>query len=91
MVVNNQTTNKIMRRRFTGVVVSVNKSRTIHVLVASVKMNEKYRKQYKTAKKYPTHDEKQAAKLGDQVVIGECRPISKTKRWRLIKVVKSVK
>jgi small subunit ribosomal protein S17 len=75
-------------RTFTGEVVAVNEKKTIRVVVRTVKMNEKYRKQYTTAKKYPVHDEMNKAKVGDIVQFEECRPISKTKRWRLIAIVK---
>ena len=40
-------------------------------------------------KKYHVHDEHNAAKVGDQVTIVECRPLSRLKRWRLIAVVKA--
>lgn len=73
-------------RRFEGVVVSA-KDKTLSVVVTTVKMHPKYSKQYVTTKKYPTHDEKSAAKVGDRVLIEACRPMSKTKRWRLLKVL----
>jgi len=76
-----------IHRQFEGVVSSVAEDKTIHVVVKTVKMHQKYRKQYSTSKKYAVHDEKNQAETGDQVFFEECRPISKTKRWRLIKVV----
>ena len=80
-------TKKVMHRRFEGEVTSIKENKTIHVLVEEVKMHPKYRKQYTTTRKYAVHDEKNDAKLGDQVLFDECRPMSKTKRWRLVKVV----
>lgn len=77
------------KRQFEGSVVSTREDKTIHVLVETVKMHQKYRKQYTTGKKYAVHDEKQAAKEGDWVRFEECRPMSKTKRWRLTEVVKT--
>jgi len=76
---------KAIRRQFEGEVVSVGEDKTIHVLVKSIKMHPKYKKQYTTSKKYAVHDEKNEAKLGDKIVFEECRPLSKIKRWRLIK------
>ncbi len=82
------TENKSLNRCFEGVVVSVAEDKTIHVLVATKKLHPKYRKQYTTTRKYPVHDEKNEAKLDDKVIFEGCRPFSKTKRWRLVKIVK---
>jgi small subunit ribosomal protein S17 len=80
-----------LRRQFDGVVVNAGENKTIRVEVRSVKTNDKYKKQFSVVKKYPVHDESRAAKVGDVVCFEECRPLSKTKRWRLVKVTKSVK
>ena len=77
------------RRQFDGVVVSAIENKTIHVLVKSIKVNEKYQKQYTTSKKYAVHDDKNTAKKGDEVLFEECRPLSKTKRWRLVSINKN--
>jgi small subunit ribosomal protein S17 len=74
------------KRQFTGEVVSVNENKTIHVLVQTTKLHPKYQKQYTTGKKYAVHDEKNEAALGNTVVFEECRPLSKTKRWRLVSI-----
>lgn len=63
-------------------------AKTITVQVDNMKMNEKYQKKYRVSKKYHVHDEKAVAKAGDTVRFVECRPLSKTKRWRLAEVVK---
>lgn len=76
----------VIRRRFSGEVVSA-KDKTISVLVKTTKIHPKYQKQYVVSSKYAVHDEKNAAAVGDTVVFQECRPLSKTKRWRLIEVV----
>ncbi len=73
-------------RQFTGKVVKTSEDKTIRVEVQVTKMHEKYRKQYTVTKKYAVHDEKSLAKIGDNVVFQECRPLSKSKRWRLISV-----
>ena len=74
--------------QFEGEVVSVKENKTIHVLVKTTKLHKKYKKQYVTSRKYAVHDEKNEAQLGDIVLFQECRPISKTKKWRLIKILK---
>ena len=78
----------IQKRTFNGIVVTTGMNKTISVLVEAKKMHAKYKKQYKTSKKYHVHDEKEIAKIGDKVKFIECRPFSKTKRWRLLEIVK---
>ncbi|MGC9049190.1 MAG: 30S ribosomal protein S17 [Patescibacteria group bacterium] len=75
-----------MKRRFQGIVVSDKMDKTIVVLVNRIKKHPKYHKRYKVHKKYKVHDEKNEAKIGDQVIFEECRPLSKEKRWKLIKI-----
>lgn len=77
---------QVNKRKFEGQVVSVAMTKTIVVRVDSQKLNSKYGKSYKVSRKYAVHDEKGEAKLGDKVVFVESRPISKTKKWRLIEV-----
>ncbi len=83
-----KTETKKMTRVIEGKVVSASMTKTITVLVESVKTNLKYKRKYKTTKKFPVHDEKGLAKVGDVVRFIECRPLSKTKRWRIFEVVK---
>lgn len=83
------TTPAVIKRQFVGEVMSAASQKTIHVRVKTVKMHSKYRKQYMTSRKYAVHDEKGEAKVGDTVTFEECRPLSKTKRWRLIAIMKS--
>jgi len=75
------------RKMFTGVVISDKMDKTIVVKVETLKQHPKYKKYVKRAKKYKVHDEKQEAKIGDIVLIGETRPISKIKYFELIKIV----
>ena len=77
-----------MYRTFTGTVTSTAMAKTITVQVHTMKLNEKYQKKYRVSKKYHVHDEKAEAKVGDMVEFIECRPLSKTKRWRLAQVIK---
>lgn len=76
-----------IRRQFTGKVVSIAMNKTIVVNVEIRKLHPKYKKQYRVNKKYHVHDEKSEAKLGNKVLFVECRPLSKTKHWRLTQIL----
>ena len=78
----------IQKRRFEGTVVSVAENKTIHVRVETRKTHPKYHKQYSQSKKYAVHDEHGRAQMGDTVSCVECRPLSKTKRWTLMNIIK---
>jgi small subunit ribosomal protein S17 len=71
----------------TGVVESDKRSKTRTVVVAFQTMHPKYGKYMKNRTVLHVHDEKNESKLGDVVEVAQCRPISKTKQWRLVKVV----
>jgi small subunit ribosomal protein S17 len=75
------------RRSFTGVVVSDKNDKTIVVKVSTPKAHPKYGKRVTISKKFYAHDENNEAKLNDTVTIMETRPMSATKRFRLIKIV----
>ncbi|TAN34071.1 30S ribosomal protein S17 [Patescibacteria group bacterium] len=77
----------VVKREFIGKVVSANMNKTAVVVVDNMKMNVKYGKRYKVSRKYYIHDEKTAARPGDEVKFAECRPLSKTKRWRLVEIL----
>lgn len=70
-----------------GKVVSDVNDKTITVLVETYKKDSLYGKRVKYSKKYTAHDEKNEAKVGDTVLIAETRPLSKTKHFRLVKIV----
>ena len=72
------------RKRFKGTVVSNASDKTVVVLVESFKKHPKYKKYMKSRKRYKAHDEKNAYKIGDTVMIEETRPISKDKHFRVI-------
>jgi small subunit ribosomal protein S17 len=76
------------RRRLQGIVVSDKMNKTITVEVSTHKTNPIYGKREEYRKKYKTHDEKEEAKVGDEVLIEETRHLSATKYFRLIKIVK---
>ena len=75
------------RKVFQGVVVSDKMDKTIVVSVAESKRSGMYGKRVKHTKKFVAHDENNEAGIGDVVMIMETRPLSATKRYRLIKVV----
>ena len=70
-----------------GKVVSAKNDKTITVLVETYKKHPLYGKRVKYSKKYVAHDENNEAKEGDTVRIASTRPLSKTKRYTLVKVV----
>ncbi|GIX22362.1 MAG: 30S ribosomal protein S17 [Gammaproteobacteria bacterium] len=75
------------RRRLIGRVTSDRMQKTITVVVERLVKHPLYGKYVRRSTKLHVHDEEQSARIGDQVEIEECRPISKTKAWRLIRVV----
>ncbi len=77
------------RRTRVGVVEGVGRLKTISVRLDRLIQHPKYGKYLRRRDTLHAHDEKSVAKLGDVVEIMECRPISKTKSWRLVKVVRS--
>ncbi|MDP3985638.1 MAG: 30S ribosomal protein S17 [bacterium] len=76
------------KRQFEGVVVSDKMQKTIVVRVDRRKSHPKYRKYFVVSKRYQVHDEKGEFHVGDVVVFEECRPLSRNKRWRVIKKIK---
>ena len=76
------------RRRIQGVVFSNKNDKTIGVMLSGYKKHSKYLKRVQFRSKYYADDQKNEAKVGDVVTIEECRPMSKTKRFRLISIDK---
>ena len=72
------TTNK---KRMVGVVVKDKMDKTVVIETERVQKHPKYHKYLKTRKRYKAHDEENACKVGDKVVIVEARPISSEKKW----------
>lgn len=70
-----------------GIVSSAKRDKTITVSIASRETHPLYRKQYTKTRKYTAHDEKNEAGVGDKVLIETCRPFSKTKSYKLVKVL----
>ncbi|MCK9337324.1 MAG: 30S ribosomal protein S17 [Arcobacteraceae bacterium] len=71
------------KREIQGVVVKKSGDKTVSVLVTRSVLHPKYHKTVKKFKKYLVHDEKNEVKVGDTVSALECRPLSKTKSYRL--------
>lgn len=71
------------RKSRSGLVVSDKMDKTIVVQVDKMVMHPMYKKYVRRRVKYKAHDERNEARIGDTVVIEECRPLSRDKRWRL--------
>ncbi|QFG00857.1 30S ribosomal protein S17 [Psychrobacillus glaciei] len=80
-------TERNQRKVYTGRVVSDKMEKTITVLVETHKKHKLYGKRVKYSKKLKAHDEQNEAQIGDIVRIMETRPLSATKRFRLLEVV----
>ena len=79
------------QRTLTGKVVSNKMDKSITVLIERLVKHPKYGKYIRRSTKLHAHDENNVCQEGDIVTISECRPLSKTKAWRLVEVVESVK
>ncbi|MFH0764175.1 MAG: 30S ribosomal protein S17 [Candidatus Omnitrophota bacterium] len=83
-----QSNRRPVRKERVGIVVSDKMDKTITVKVDRAMRHPIYNKMVRTATKFKVHDEKDSAKTGDTVRIEETRPLSKTKRWRLVEIIK---
>lgn len=72
------------KKQLKGTVVSDKMKKTVVVEVERMKKLSKLKARFKVHKKYKAHDEKEQYKPGDKVIIEECRPLSKDKKWRVI-------
>jgi small subunit ribosomal protein S17 len=80
-----------IRRRLTGRVVSDKMDKTVTVLVERRVPHALYNKFVGRTKKYHAHDERNEYHTGDLVLIEECRPVAKTKAWRVVKLVEKAR
>lgn len=71
-------------KKLKGVVVSDKMTGTIVVEVTRLKEHKKYKRRFKISKRYKVNNPKNEYKVGDGVIIEECRPLSKEKRWRVV-------
>ena len=74
----------INRKTLRGTVVSDKMDKTVIVSVERYVKHPKYKKFQKISKRYKAHDETNSAKVGDEVMIRECRPMSKDKTFELV-------
>ena len=80
---------KTPRRRLQGVVVKAAMQKTVVVRIDRRMSHSKYGKFFTVSKTYKVHDEDGKAKVGDTVEIEETRPLSKEKRWRFFRMIRS--
>ena len=73
------------KRILKGTVVSDKMQKTVVVEIVRLTKNLKYKKYFKVSKRYKAHDEKKEYHIGDKVLIQETKPMSKEKRWKVIK------
>ncbi len=85
---NERTTHRKVRQ---GRVVSNKMQKSIVVTIERKVPHPVYRKYFKRTVKLTAHDEKQEAGIGDLVRVMETRPLSKTKRWRLVEIIEKAK
>ena len=76
-----------LRKERTGLVVSDRMQKTVVVSVERMVMHPRYKKVLKRRTKVKAHDESNQCHVGDRVLIVECRPLSRDKRWRVSKVI----
>src|SRR6476469_1497197 len=76
-----------LRTRLIGVVTSDKVTKTRKVVIEYLSRHEKYNKYVKRQTVLHVHDEKNESRVGDQVEVMSCRPISKSKTWRLVRIV----
>ncbi len=72
------------KKKLKGIITSNKMQKTVVVEVERIKKHPKYKRRYQVHKKYKAHYETGEYKVGDKVVIEECRPLSKDKKWRVI-------
>ena len=77
-------TNKIAK---VGTVVSAGMDKTVVVRVQSVVIHKLYHRFVQRSRKFMAHDESNDCKVGDKVLISECRPLSRNKRFRVVRVI----
>ncbi|OGZ18777.1 MAG: 30S ribosomal protein S17 [Candidatus Nealsonbacteria bacterium RBG_13_42_11] len=73
------------KKQLTGKIISNKMQKTVVVKVERLKEHPKYKRRYKLHKNYKAHVENEEYQIGDRVIIEECSPISKDKKWKVIK------
>lgn len=82
-----QKTVKQKRKTYIGQVVSDKMMKTIVIEINTRKLHRLYKKYVVKTKRLKAHDENNEAKIGDTVEVIECRPLSKDKHWRLVRII----
>jgi len=75
------------KRQMIGTVVSNKADKTVSVVVERLVRHKMYHKIMRRRSKFAAHDDRNDCQIGDRVLISESRPLSKSKRWRVIKIV----
>ena len=78
---------RLLRRQLIGTVVSDKMDKTVIVRVERLFKHRLYLKYIKRRSKFAAHDENNASRVGDKVLIIQSRPLSKTKKWRVSKII----
>ncbi len=86
-----ETESRNARKVRTGIVVSISGNKSVTVKIDYRKHHPKYGKMMTISKKLHAHDENNECNVGDKVTVMETRPLSKTKRWRLVEIVERAK
>jgi small subunit ribosomal protein S17 len=76
-----------LKKRFEGTVVSDKMDKTVIVTVERLVKHQEYKKYVRRTSRFAAHDEENRCAVGDKVVIAEARPLSRTKRWRVVDIV----
>jgi small subunit ribosomal protein S17 len=83
--------NRGLRKERTGVIVSDRMQKTVVVTVERTVTHPKYKKILRRRTNVKAHDESNQCRIGDRVLIVECRPLSRDKRWRVSKILERAK
>jgi len=78
---------RLLKRQMVGTVVSDKMDKTVVVLVERLVKHRLYKKYIRRRAKFSAHDENNASRIGDKVLIIQSSPISKTKKWRVREIV----
>ena len=87
----NENTERSLRKTRVGIVVSDKMDKTVVVAIKDNIKHPKYKKIIKRTVKLHAHDENNECRVGDKVLLMETRPLSATKRWRLVSVIEKAK
>jgi len=84
---NNAMKKRGSRRELIGTVVSDKMEKTVVVLVGRLVKHQLYQKYVRRRSRFAAHDENNDCRIGDKVLITESRPLSKRKKWRVVKII----